>query len=122
MDYLEECSTKYPDLQSSYNTFSDLFNQKLWHELTLELLSFVNNPKNKREGNLNFVSLYDSFLTLFDGKLNQLSLAKIVMKVAESYTTDDLQVSFQSEATKHDVYSVLILPANPVNSFLTPTC
>lgn len=90
-EYLEECAAKYPDLASSYTNFSTLYTQKLWHELTLSLLSFVSDPSNMREGNLNFVSLYNSFVMLFDGKLNQLSLAKIAMKVAESYADDDLQ-------------------------------
>mmetsp|Transcript_12776 Transcript_12776/g.25411 ORF Transcript_12776/g.25411 Transcript_12776/m.25411 type:complete len:387 (+) Transcript_12776:189-1349(+) len=90
-EYLEECAAKYPDLASSYTNFSTLYTQKLWHELTLSLLSFMSDPSNMREGNLNFVSLYNSFVMLFDGKLNQLSLAKIAMKVAESYADDDLQ-------------------------------
>ncbi|GMH64640.1 hypothetical protein TL16_g04010 [Triparma laevis f. inornata] len=75
--------------------FSTLYTNKLWHELTLSTLSFVRSPSNLRDGNTNFVQLYNSFVMLFDGKINQLSLAKIAMKVAESYGGEDL-VSRQS--------------------------
>jgi len=94
-EYCDEAGAKYPDLKSTFDEFSTLYTNKLWHELTLSTLSFVRSPSNLRDGNTNFVQLYNSFVMLFDGKINQLSLAKIAMKVAESYGGEDL-VSRQS--------------------------
>jgi len=94
-EYCDEAGAKYPDLKSTFDEFSTLYTNKLWHELTLSTLSFVRSPSNLRDGNTNFVQLYNSFVMLFDGKINQLSLAKIAMKFAESYGGEDL-VSRQS--------------------------
>jgi len=94
-EYLEEAGQKYPDLKSTFDDFIKWYSNKLWHELTLGVLSFVSDPKNMRDGNSNFVQVYNYFVSQFDGKVNQLSLAKIAMKVAESYGDDDL-VSRQS--------------------------
>ena len=86
--FLESQITTYPDLGDKYNDLLDLFNAKKWHQLTIAVTTFVNTPANYRDVNLNVVTLFNSFVSQFDSKCNQLALAKIAATVAASYGED----------------------------------
>mmetsp|Transcript_4963 Transcript_4963/g.9907 ORF Transcript_4963/g.9907 Transcript_4963/m.9907 type:complete len:386 (-) Transcript_4963:94-1251(-) len=90
-DYIEECINLYPDLKSHYDEMLELSNKKLWHQLTVKLMDFTSDTGNMRDSNLSFVNLFSKFISTFESKLNQLSLAKIASNVADSYGEDDLQ-------------------------------
>ncbi|CAI9772258.1 unnamed protein product [Fraxinus pennsylvanica] len=43
-EYLESLRTAHPELSEWYNTLADLYQRKLWHQLTLKLEQFVALP------------------------------------------------------------------------------
>ena len=90
VEFLSDMISQYPDLASSYSSMSELYVAKHWHQLTLLVYSFFKDAGNLRDGNSNFVRLYDSFVCKFDSKINQLMLSKIACLVANSYDLNDL--------------------------------
>lgn len=41
LQYLDSLRTTHPELSDWYNTLADLYERKLWHQLTLKLEQFV---------------------------------------------------------------------------------
>ncbi|GFZ17098.1 proteasome component (PCI) domain protein [Actinidia rufa] len=41
LQYLDSLRNSHPELTDWYNTLSDLYQKKLWHQLTLKLEQFV---------------------------------------------------------------------------------
>ncbi|KAJ6308425.1 hypothetical protein OIU76_018083, partial [Salix suchowensis] len=41
LQYLETLRNAHPELDEWYNSISDLYQKKLWHQLTLKLEQFV---------------------------------------------------------------------------------
>uniref|UniRef100_A0A6U3XGS4 PCI domain-containing protein n=1 Tax=Ditylum brightwellii TaxID=49249 RepID=A0A6U3XGS4_9STRA len=88
LEHLEQMSTLHPDLSDAYTNLSNLFNRKLWHQLTISILSFVSTPtetlRTTAEGTNSYLALFDRVVLAADKKLNQLSLARIASAVASS--------------------------------------
>jgi len=61
----------------------ELYNNKLWHQLTLQLQEMVKLPSFKEGDKL--IKLYNEFIVDFDSKLNPLSLVQIAMVVLERF-------------------------------------
>jgi hypothetical protein len=57
--------------------------RRLWHQMTVMLLEFVNNPAFATGDDL--IQMYNSFLKPVQNKLNQLTLVKIAIRVAQQY-------------------------------------
>lgn len=101
-DFCDSQCALYPDLSSQYQEFSSYFVRKQWHQLTLSLLAFLEaggGSTNLRDGNANYVRLWEDFIKQFEAKINQLSLAKIAVRIALSYgeDTQSSQVVLESE-------------------------
>lgn len=82
----------HPDLADDYNEIATLVGSKLWHQLTLKLLAFLQDPKNYRttdEGTSSFLALYDKVVSCVDKKLNPLALARIASAVSTSLLFQD---------------------------------
>lgn len=92
IEHCETMSSLHPDLSSQYNSISDLFSRKLWHQLTMTILEFVSTPTTTLRltpsGGNSYLSLYDRVVLACDKKLNQLTLARISSIVAESLLSD----------------------------------
>lgn len=56
------------------------FHLRLWHQLTVELEQFIQNPM-WREGDF-LIKMYHNFLSSFQEKLNQLKLAQIAIVIS----------------------------------------
>ena len=41
LEYLDSLRSTHPELSDWYNTLADLYQRKLWHQLTLKLEQFV---------------------------------------------------------------------------------
>ena len=101
-DFCDSQCVLYPDLSPYYSDFSVLFARKQWHQLTQSLLSFLSlggGSSNLRDGNVNYVRLWEDFVKGFENKVNQLSLAKIAVRIATSYGDDTMgsQLVLESE-------------------------
>ncbi len=57
--------------------------RRLWHQMTVMLLELVNNAAFATGDDL--IQMYTSFLKPVQNKLNQLSLVKIAIRVAQQY-------------------------------------
>ncbi|KAF9919872.1 26S proteasome regulatory subunit [Linnemannia zychae] len=68
-----------PSLQNYYNTFEDLYERKLWHQLTLAVLEFVSKP----ESGLLQVALFNSFISDWESKMSQLKLVTLGVSAAK---------------------------------------
>lgn len=58
-----------------------LYDKRLWHELTTELLKFVKDDHFKQKGGL--WELYDNFLSTFEHRINPLSFTELMLVISE---------------------------------------
>mmetsp|Transcript_23420 Transcript_23420/g.32831 ORF Transcript_23420/g.32831 Transcript_23420/m.32831 type:complete len:416 (+) Transcript_23420:155-1402(+) len=93
-EHCEQMANVHADLADRYTHFASLVNQKLWHQLTMDILSFVSegnahqNLRETPEGTNSFFALYQNVVLAVDKKLNPLSLARIASVVATSLESD----------------------------------
>jgi 26S proteasome regulatory subunit N9 len=80
-----KASTAQDDqLRQNYTQMKDLYDKKLWHQLTLKLSSFVKLPQFDR--GVELIELYDRFIRDFEAKINQLELVKIALSIRRQIT------------------------------------
>uniref|UniRef100_A0A671LX78 26S proteasome non-ATPase regulatory subunit 13 n=1 Tax=Sinocyclocheilus anshuiensis TaxID=1608454 RepID=A0A671LX78_9TELE len=80
--YLKQQQSKSPtpEMASEWHSLEDLYNRKLWHQLTLKLTVFVLDPYFSKGDTL--IQLYENFLSDFEHRINPLSLVEIILHVA----------------------------------------
>jgi len=78
--YVENLILTKPHLSHHLDQLLEDYSKKLWHQLTLKLADFVRDDEIRRTVDL--VQFYEEFVKSFQGKLNQLSLARIVIDIA----------------------------------------
>ena len=61
MDFLRNESVQHPRLTSHYLMFSDLFDQRLYHQLTEALLVFLADKNNSIEDNFLLVNSFEIY-------------------------------------------------------------
>jgi len=57
----------------------ELYDKKLWHQLTIKLVAFVKLPQFDRGREL--IEFYERFIRDFEAKINQMELVKIVLSI-----------------------------------------
>lgn len=78
--YLAEQQRKSTgELAQDWATIEELYNKKLWHQLTLKLLQFVKNPIFSQGDGL--VKMYHNFISDFDHRINPLAFMEIILYV-----------------------------------------
>ena len=92
MDFIEKQKSSYVDLAPKFEKLGDLYNQKLWHQLSLELEIFLSDKANHRKNNI--LELYNEFISKFEARLNQVKLALLVSKIGHSLTDANDALSF----------------------------
>mmetsp|Transcript_31111 Transcript_31111/g.80344 ORF Transcript_31111/g.80344 Transcript_31111/m.80344 type:complete len:388 (+) Transcript_31111:285-1448(+) len=96
---LEALQVQHPGLGEYFSRFADLYQRKLWHQLTLLLEEAIALPEFQA-GDL-LVQLYASFVSDFAYKINLLQLAHIVTAVAKRYGDLGAAAAFiEGEAAK----------------------
>ncbi|XP_046744092.1 26S proteasome non-ATPase regulatory subunit 13 [Diprion similis] len=80
------------DLASEWAQLEELYNKKLWHQLTLKLEAFVKHPALQQGDNL--VQLYNHFLSTFENKINPLSLVEILAHVIQQFPDKQEAITF----------------------------
>ncbi|XP_076162675.1 regulatory particle non-ATPase 9 isoform X1 [Ptiloglossa arizonensis] len=81
----EELAAEWADLE-------ELYNKRLWHQLTLKLEKFVKNPALLKGDNL--IQLYVNFLSTFENKINPLSLVEILAYVIQQFQDKQEAIKF----------------------------
>lgn len=81
---LEDLQTKQPALATRLAEFADLYQRKLWHQLTLSIEESLTVPEFRHPDVL--IPFYSDFINVFVHKLNPLRLAQIAVTVAEQHS------------------------------------
>lgn len=78
-DFLAEQRDAAPaDLQHLFISFEDLWERKLWHQLTDILIEFFKNPESVSQR----LPFYKTFILTFADKINQLKLVELALLAA----------------------------------------
>ncbi|CAG9135074.1 unnamed protein product [Plutella xylostella] len=91
-DFLTKKQTNEPSLAADWAKLEELYNKKLWHQVTLKLQEFVKHPFLQTGDNL--IQLYNNFLSTFENKINPLSLVEIVAVIVEQYKDKKEAIAF----------------------------
>ncbi|XP_020598014.1 26S proteasome non-ATPase regulatory subunit 13 homolog B-like [Phalaenopsis equestris] len=92
LQYLESQRNVRPDLAEWYASLADLYQRKLWHQLTIKLEQFVALAVVQAGDAL--IQLYHNFITDFETKINLLKLAHFTVVVSRQYTEKEAAVSY----------------------------
>ncbi|CAN4095884.1 unnamed protein product [Withania somnifera] len=98
LQYLESFCNANPQLSDWYTTLSDLYQKKLWHQLTLKLEQFVVLPVFQAGDGL--IQLYHNFITDFETKINLLKLAHFAVIVSRQYPEKEASIGFLEGVTE----------------------
>jgi 26S proteasome regulatory subunit N9 len=80
------------DLAERFAKIEDLYNKKLWHQLTLQLKEVVKLPSMLKEDSL--VQLFAKFIADFESKMNPLSLVQLGMVALEQHKDSEEAIKF----------------------------
>ncbi|KAL6536360.1 26S proteasome non-ATPase regulatory subunit 13 B [Orobanche gracilis] len=92
LQYLETLRNAHPELSEWYITLSDLYQRKLWHQLTLKLEQFVALAVFQAGDAL--VQLYQNFISDFETKINLLKLAHFAVIVSRQYSEKEAATNY----------------------------
>jgi 26S proteasome regulatory subunit N9 len=92
LEHFESMATLHPDLSERYQNLVNLYQRKLWHQLTMSTLDFVSDPsvtlRTTATGTNSYLVLFDKVILPIDKRLNQLTLTRIASAVAFSLLDD----------------------------------
>lgn len=78
-DFLaEQSQNAHADLQPLFLDFEDLWERKLWHQLTDALIEFFNHKESAPQR----LAFYKQFILTFADKINQLKLVTLALSAA----------------------------------------
>jgi 26S proteasome regulatory subunit N9 len=92
LQFLESQRQSHPELAEWYTSLADLYQQKLWHQLTLKLEQFVTLAVVQAGDAL--IQLYNNFISDFETKINLLKLAHFAVIVSRQYTDKDSAINY----------------------------
>ncbi|CDH48641.1 proteasome regulatory particle subunit [Lichtheimia corymbifera JMRC:FSU:9682] len=95
--FLHDERQKAPSqLQHYFTTFEDLYERKLWHQLTQSILEFFEQP----ESTPHQIPIFQQFIAEWESKINKLSLVQIALRAASNCSQLEDSVQFLSDITK----------------------
>ncbi|XP_078076940.1 26S proteasome non-ATPase regulatory subunit 13 [Mustelus asterias] len=100
--FLQQQQSGAGELGPDWQQMEELYNKKLWHQLTVRLQNFVQNPCFATGDGL--IKLYENFISEFEHRINPLSLVEIVLHVVRQMTDPNVALTFL-EKTKEKVKS-----------------
>jgi 26S proteasome regulatory subunit N9 len=98
MEFISSQCAQHPSLASKYEKLSDLYNQKLWHQLSQALSEFISEEANCVGDNLHL--LYTEFIAHFEARLNQVELSILVSKIGHSFQEPEKALNLFEEVLK----------------------
>lgn len=98
----QQSNSSTPELASEWHALEDLYNKRLWHQLTLKLMVFVRDPCFKTGDGI--IQLYENFISDFEHRINPLSLVEILLFVARQMSDQKDAIVFL-EKTREKVKS-----------------
>lgn len=98
MEFITAQKELYAELSAEYEELGNLYDKKLWHQLSLALEAFLSNSKNMRGDN--FLQLYENFVSGIGTRLNQVKLARLANLVGSSLKDDAKSYEFYTDILK----------------------
>jgi len=98
LEYLETQRNSNPELAEWYNSLADLYQKKLWHQLTLKLDHFLALAVFQAGDAL--IQLYHNFITDFETKINFLKLAHFAVIVSRQYGDKEVAIGYLEGITE----------------------
>ncbi|KAL5700878.1 26S proteasome non-ATPase regulatory subunit 13 B [Ranunculus cassubicifolius] len=89
LQHIESQRAAHPELGEWYDAFADLYEKKLWHQITLKLEQFFSI-----QGGEALIQLYNNFITDFETRINLLKLAHFAVIVSRQYPERAEAISF----------------------------
>ena len=86
--FLQQSQSSGPGQAAVWHRLEELYAKKLWHQLTLQVLDFVQDPCFAQGDGL--IKLYENFISEFEHRLNPLSLVEIILHVVRQMTGESL--------------------------------
>ncbi|NXS30281.1 PSD13 ATPase, partial [Pomatostomus ruficeps] len=100
--FLQQSQSAGPGQAAVWHRLEELYNKKLWHQLTLQVLDFVQDPCFAQGDGL--IKLYENFISEFEHRVNPLSLVEIILHVVRQMTDPSVALTFL-EKTREKVKS-----------------
>uniref|UniRef100_A0A8B9I688 26S proteasome non-ATPase regulatory subunit 13 n=2 Tax=Anser TaxID=8842 RepID=A0A8B9I688_9AVES len=100
--FLQQSQSSGPGQAAVWHRLEELYNKKLWHQLTLQVLDFVQDPCFAQGDGL--IKLYENFISEFEHRVNPLSLVEIILHVVRQMTDPAVALTFL-EKTREKVKS-----------------
>lgn len=88
----EQKKTTDKELATEWTQIEELYNEKLWNELTIKLNTFVKHPAHQNEEAL--LALYHNFITSFETKINPYGLVEILTVVISHISDKKEAIAF----------------------------
>jgi 26S proteasome regulatory subunit N9 len=79
--WIERTAAERPQLAAALAELGELYHRKLWHQLTVQLEHYIDQPEFQQSGFL--VDLYQNFVSGFAHKINLLKLAFFAVAVGK---------------------------------------
>ncbi|XP_040989690.1 26S proteasome non-ATPase regulatory subunit 13 homolog A-like [Juglans microcarpa x Juglans regia] len=92
LQYLESLRNAHPELADWYASLADLYQRKLWHQLTAKLEQFIALAVFQAGDAL--IQLYHNFITDFETKINLLKLAHFAVIVSRQYAEKEAAITY----------------------------
>ncbi|CAO2819738.1 unnamed protein product [Amaranthus hypochondriacus] len=92
VEYLETLRNTHPELSDRFNSLADLYQKKLWHQLTEKLEEFLALAVFQAGDAL--IQLYHNFITEFETKLNLLKVAHFAVIVSRQYAEKEAAIGY----------------------------
>ena len=84
LNYLQQCQAELPESAARFQECADLYQRKLWHQLTVLIESTIEEVPEFTKGDF-LIRFYDGFVASFGHRLNLLTLAKIAVRAARQF-------------------------------------
>nr|KAF6275545.1 proteasome 26S subunit, non-ATPase 13 [Myotis myotis] len=90
--FLQQSQSSGPGEAAVWHRLEELYTKKLWHQLTLQVLDFVQDPCFAQGDGL--IKLYENFISDFEHRVNPLSLVEIILHVVRQMTDPNVALTF----------------------------
>ena len=81
--YINESIIKYPEYINLYTAIQNLYNKKLYHQLSELLLTYLNNIHFNNNNNL--ILLYDSFIKYIENDIKPINIIILASYISKKY-------------------------------------
>jgi 26S proteasome regulatory subunit N9 len=99
MQWAESAAGNHPERAAVLAEFGELYNNKLWHQLTLRLEAAIEDPSFASDGFL--VDLYSNFIAGFAHKINLLKLAFFAVAASKQMASPQEGMTFLTDVIAH---------------------